>query len=82
MRLKEFEELLDKASFNGYKMRAVSLVNHARGGGLKESKELVDTYFGEDKFGKRIINSLRASEDWLWKIYKYHIRNMDKTTFI
>ena len=74
MTIKNIIETLDRYNLNGEKLYAVKMINEIRGGGLRESKDIVDTYFKDINFGKNVISHLKEKEEW--KKYKSNIRKL------
>lgn len=71
MTIKDFIKTVNDCYPNN-KLRAVKLVNDARGGGLRESKEIIDEVFGS-KVGEATIMVLRTKD---WKTIKSNIRKL------
>ena len=62
------------------KLKIVKIVNDIRGGGLKESKNIVDKYYNSDNLdnaylARDIINHLRNSNEW--DIVKRNIKKLN-----
>lgn len=64
MKIQDVVKAFDEASDKNSKLNTIRILTIIRGGGLKEAKEMVDSFPFIGRRGKDIIQYIKVNDDW------------------